>query len=271
MFLFKLLSTPLLIAVATLLMRRWGPAVGGAFASMPLMSGPVSVFFLLEQGPEFAASSAVASMMGLACVGAFGLAYRHASRHMSWFPSTVVSLSVFFALTLILRPLARTPLPTLCLSCGLLALFVALLGRLPKRGRPAPSLWWDLPLRMTVAGILILLLTGGASLLGPVWGGFLSVFPVFTVLMAAFTQAECGPDTVALLIHSSLVGQTGTIVFSFVVAECVTTLGGAVTYPLALLSCLTVNGLLLAIMHHRHAHPSKICRLERHRRTPART
>lgn len=87
---------------------------------------------------------------------------------------------------------------------------------------------------MTVAGILILLLTGGASLLGPVWGGFLSVFPVFTVLMAAFTQAECGPDTVALLIHSSLVGQTGTIVFSFVVAECVTTLGGAVTYPLAL-------------------------------------
>lgn len=190
---------------------------------------------------------------------------------MSWFPSTVVSLSVFFALTLILRPLARTPLPTLCLSCGLLALFVALLGRLPKHGRPAPSLWWDLPLRMTVAGILILLLTGGASLLGPVWGGFLSVFPVFTVLMAAFTQAECGPDTVALLIHSSLVGQTGTIVFSFVVAECVTTLGGAVTYPLALLSCLTVNGLLLAIMHHRHAHPSKIRRLERHRRTPART
>lgn len=109
------------------------------------MSGPVSVFFLLEQGPEFAASSAVASMMGLACVGAFGLAYRHASRHMSWFPSTVVSLSVFFALTLILRPLARTPLPTLCLSCGLLALFVALLGRLPKHGRPAPSLWRDLP------------------------------------------------------------------------------------------------------------------------------
>ena len=40
----KLLLTPVLIAIATLASRRYGPAFGGWLAGLPLVSGPVSIF-----------------------------------------------------------------------------------------------------------------------------------------------------------------------------------------------------------------------------------
>src|SRR5437016_7099204 len=55
----KVVLTPLFIAAVTLAGRRWGPAVGGWLAGLPLTSGPVSVFLALEQGPGFAVRAAV--------------------------------------------------------------------------------------------------------------------------------------------------------------------------------------------------------------------
>src|SRR5712692_1697596 len=55
-FILKLVVTPVLIAAATLVARRWGPGVGGWLAGFPLTSAPVSVFLALEQGPDFAAA-----------------------------------------------------------------------------------------------------------------------------------------------------------------------------------------------------------------------
>ena len=45
--LLKILLTPALIAVATLLARRWGPGVGGTLAGLPLTSTPVSIFLAI--------------------------------------------------------------------------------------------------------------------------------------------------------------------------------------------------------------------------------
>src|SRR6059036_3322561 len=80
----KLLLTPGLIAVATLLERRWGPAVGGAIAGLPLTSAPVSLFLALEQGPAFAAAAAVATLLGLLAQGALCLAYSWTARRAPW-------------------------------------------------------------------------------------------------------------------------------------------------------------------------------------------
>ena len=74
-FLIKLVPTPLLIATLTLIGRRWGSAVSGAIAGLPLTSGPVSVFLALEQGKDFAAHTANATLAGLIAVAAFSLSY----------------------------------------------------------------------------------------------------------------------------------------------------------------------------------------------------
>ena len=74
----KLLLAPLLILLATLAGRRWGPAVGGWLAGLPLTSGPVSLILALEQGPEFAARAALGTLFVCWRVG-FGACIRRLS------------------------------------------------------------------------------------------------------------------------------------------------------------------------------------------------
>ena len=76
----KATLTPLLIAVATLAARRWGPAVGGWVAGLPLTSGPVSVFLAVEQAPAFAAHAACGTLLGLIAVAVFCVAYARSAK-----------------------------------------------------------------------------------------------------------------------------------------------------------------------------------------------
>ena len=54
----KLMLTPLIMGSATLASRRWGDAVGGWLVGLPVISGPVSVYLLIERGADFAAAAA---------------------------------------------------------------------------------------------------------------------------------------------------------------------------------------------------------------------
>jgi hypothetical protein len=73
--LFKLVISPLLLAVASLATRRWGAAVGGFLVGLPLTSGPVSVFLALEGGPTFAVQATAGSLAATAGQAGFCLAY----------------------------------------------------------------------------------------------------------------------------------------------------------------------------------------------------
>src|SRR3989442_4342774 len=84
----NLVLTPLLIAAVTLAGRRWGPAVGGWLAGLPLTSRPVSVFLTLEQGPGFAARAAVGTLAGLVGLGRFFGVYSRPSPHPPLGPAT---------------------------------------------------------------------------------------------------------------------------------------------------------------------------------------
>ena len=43
--LLKLVLAPLLVALATLVARRWGPKIGGVVVGLPLSTGPIFLFF----------------------------------------------------------------------------------------------------------------------------------------------------------------------------------------------------------------------------------
>ena len=62
----KALTTPVLVVVCALITRRWGASVGGWMLGLPLTSGPVSFFLLVEHGPRFAENSARAALARLA-------------------------------------------------------------------------------------------------------------------------------------------------------------------------------------------------------------
>ena len=65
MLLLKLTLAPLLVAAATLVTQTWGPRVGGLLMGLPLTTGPIFLFLAIEQGPHFAAGTAVGILLGL--------------------------------------------------------------------------------------------------------------------------------------------------------------------------------------------------------------
>src|SRR5262249_60592089 len=165
-FLLKLVVTPLLIAVATLVARRGGRGVGGWLAGFPLASAPVSVSLAIEQGPAFAAGAAVGTLLGLAAMGFSCLVYGRAARLTGWIGSTAATLVAFVVGLAILSRISFSLAGAFVLVCA--TLVVAGLGlpaTAPGTARVRPPAW-DVPLRMIVATSVVLILTTAASRLG---------------------------------------------------------------------------------------------------------
>jgi hypothetical protein len=252
LFFFKMSLTPLLIASATIIARRWGPAVGGWFVGLPLTSGPVSLFLALEQGAEFAAASAANSLVGQCGIAVFCIVYAKSARGSAWLRSCCLSLAIYFP------AMEWLSLPSLGLpsTCGVA--FAIQFATLLIIGRPAAVLamrlspWWDLPLRMGVAVTVVLSITGFAVALGPKWSGLLAPFPAFTLIMTVFAHQQYGPVAAHQLLYGVVVGAFGAITFFCIVAFGLTSLGIAATFTVATLATFALNGLILTLMLRRH-------------------
>lgn len=209
LFVLKILLTPLLIALATLAARRWGPAVGGWLAGLPLTSGPVSVYFAVEQGPAFAADAARGTLLGLVAVAAFCVAYARTATASGWLTSFTLGLVSYSLITFGLSLGAPELAEASVLTVLLLLVALMALGR-PQMKTPAVrSPWWDLPLRMLTATAIVLAITAAAASLGPQWSGLLSPFPVFASVMAVFSHRQGGADSAQRLLRGVLSRRLG--------------------------------------------------------------
>ena len=88
--LFKIILAPVLIALVSLAGRKWGPSIAGWLLGLPLNSGPIIFFLLLEQGPRFAADAARASLLGILAWAAFCVTYALCCVKTSWWWSTLI-------------------------------------------------------------------------------------------------------------------------------------------------------------------------------------
>jgi len=245
----KLILTPLAITAIALAGRRWGPAVGGWIAGLPLTSGPVSLFLALEQGRTFAATAAVNSLASGVAVGGFCLAYAAAASHGGWIASTVCGLTVFCCAAALLRFLPLSLLPTFA-AVTLLLIGVRFLLPVPDRGfdtMKAP--WWDLPSRVVVATGIVFLLTEGAHVLGPRWSGLLAPFPLFINVTVAFAHRNHGVHAGIQVLRGTVTALFAFALFFLVVGGLLPRFGAGWTYAIAAALAVTVNGISLRGIH----------------------
>jgi hypothetical protein len=242
----RLALTPALIALATLVGRRWGPAVGGAVVGLPLTSGPVSIFLALDHGPAFAATAAVATLLGLLSQAAFCLAFGWAGRRASWPVCAATGVLAFAATTVALSEARLTAGPAFAaVSAALLAAtWLMPAGPLaPLASSPPP---WDLPVRMLLGAAVVGVLTGVAGLLGPRWTGLLSPFPVFALVLGSFAHRGEGPPAAAALLRGIVLGSLAHATMFAIIAALLETRGLAPTYTWASLGAVAVNALAVA-------------------------
>jgi hypothetical protein len=244
----KLILTPLLIALATVAGRRWGPGVSGWLVGLPLTSGPISFILTWQDGRLFAAHAAVGTLGGLSSVCFFCLAYALIAARLTWPAASGVAIAVFLLSALLWTVLSLPLIPTI----GVLAAAIAVTSLLmPRRTADAPAPdrpRWDLPLRMVIATGFVVSLTAASAALGPRLSGLISPFPIFGVVLAAFAHRVAGADSAARVMRGMVIGSLGFAGF-FVVVACllpVWSIGG--TYLLATGVALGVNGVTLRVV-----------------------
>ena len=244
----RFVLTPLLVLTATLVSRRWGPMVGGWLVGLPLTSGPVSVFLLIERGNDFAVASARSTLNGVISVVLFCLAYERVSRKLQWPFATFAGVAGYFAVVVLF---SRASLPLYVSSA--LALSAITLG---YRAVPpvieavdavvTPA--WDLPFRMIAATTVVVGITAASGFLGPQLSGLLSTFPVFTSVMAAFSHHLYGTLTVRKFMRGVIVGSYAFAVFFIVVVSALQTWHPVVVYLAATCSALATNVIVYRVM-----------------------
>ena len=256
----KLTLTPILIGVASLAGRRWGPAISGWLVGLPLTSGPIIFLLALAHGGSFAAAAATGTLAGTLSECVFCLASGWIVwRGGGWW--AVVGGCVAFLLgAFILRDVTLSLAPL----CAVIALaLLASLWLMPDRRRahaatttePSASSsaatrlpWWDLPARMVIATGFVALLTDLAPTLGPQMTGLLAPFPLYATILAAFAQRQQGAEAAVRVLRGLLLGLFSFASFFTVLALLLERLGAGLSFVGAVVAALAAQGCTLWLM-----------------------
>ena len=249
MLLLKLLLTPLIILIVTLIGRRWGTLVSGLLVGLPLTSAPVSLFLAIEQGTTFASRAALGTMTGTISVAAFCLVYSWLSLGLPWPICLLSGWAVFFASTFFLEQFTLPLLPSFLLVLLVLSI---VLPSLPRDSQPVPVATpphWEIAARMVVATLFVLILTESAALLGPGLSGLLTPFPLFASIVGAFTHAFSGAAAARRVLRGVVTGTFAFTVFFLIVSGSIEKAGIAATFVLAILGAFLVQGSSLWLLN----------------------
>ena len=249
----KLLLTPIIIGLVSLIGRRWGPAMSGWFVGLPLTSGPIVLFLALDQGTAFASRAAQGTLLGQVSVAGFCLTYSWLSFRVGWLRTVLASCCAFFASTLVLEQFSPPLILTFASVVSFLTLVLKLLPESHHQAIVMPPPRWEMPLRMFVATALVLLLTGLADPLGPRLSGLLTPFPIYASILATFTHHFQGPTTACRLLRGVVTGSFTFAVFFLVIAGMLERWGIAVAFSCALLVALLTHGGSLFLLNLRNS------------------
>lgn len=241
--LFKLLTTPTLILVATMVSRRFGQATGGWLVGLPLTSGPIALFLAIEQGSQFAQLAAAGSLKGTVAQALFATAYVRLGRRWHWSMCLLCGTVSFLAAGLVLDRLDLSTFALIVIACAALATALWMIGApaIGEESTEAPP--WDLPVRMLVATGLLLLITSVANVIGPGLSGLAATFPLFAIVLACFAHQRHGAPAAHSVFRGLMLGLFGFVAFFAAVSLLITRAGLASAFVAALVVNLVVSAL----------------------------
>ena len=247
----KLFLVPAFLLLVSLAGRRWGPAVAGWLAGLPVLTGPILFLLALENGPGFAAAAATVSLSAVFAAVAFILTYARVCARRSPALCLLSGLATWCCAAL---PLTQLP-PSNFVSLGIALLALVLAPRLfPRVSAPilTPTLpKWELPLRMLAGAAITLAVTSLAAAIGPSWSGLFAVFPVITIVLTVFSHRASGPAFVVTLLRAMIWGLYALTSFCLVLAVLLPQQSMTVSFLAAIAVALAVQWALKSRLHRR--------------------
>ena len=214
----KLTIVPLLIAAITFAGHRWGPAVSGWLAGLPVVAGPVLFFIAIEQGSSFAATAAIGTLAGVLGAVSFAIIYAWVATRFAWPTSFACGLVAYFAVVAVLYLISPSIYLAALVSVGSLILGPRLFPRTTSKAVIVVSSYAEVACRMLAGAALVVLVTHFAANLGPQLSGLFAVFPVITSVLAVFSHRHSGHECTVLLLRGLLFGLIAFAAFCFALA-----------------------------------------------------
>ena len=249
----KLILAPLIIGSASLAGRRWGPAVSGWIVGMPLTSGPVIFFLALSHGVAFAESSALGVLSGGISLVLYALAYAWLATRFRWQVAIVGSILIFSLTTLYLQTVVIplylvTPLVVVAILVGL-----KFMPRDELEMRASNTSLWDIPVRILIGTSFILLLTGIAPYIGSRLTGLLTTIPLYVTILSVFAHRDHGFAAAVHVLRGLLYGLFAFMGFFLVLSLLIENTSLGVSFGLAILSALSVQGMSHLVLRKLHS------------------
>jgi hypothetical protein len=206
MLVLKLLLVPVLLLAISSAGRRWGAAVAGTLAGLPLIAGPTLLLLALERGAQFASDTASAALGALIAPAAFNLTYARAARFGSWRWALPASLGVWGMAGALV---AQTP-ASVTLRSALTFAFLAIAPNLFPRGETSLRATlepWSAPFARLLASVLVVLSVNViAAYTKPVVSGLFLVFPTFACSLAVAAHRTHGWQAASELLQGMVEG-----------------------------------------------------------------
>ena len=207
--LLKLLLVACSALLSSLAAKRFGHAVGGTLAGLPMIAGPIMGFVLLATGVEQVRAIALATLVCLPATVAHLVAYAWAATRWPWGVALVGANLVFFGLGALLPQLALSPAAAGVLALALLGSGGALMPRLPlvPGGVAIPRL--ELACRVAAALAVAWLIIRSAGIAPAALSGLLLAVPITGNVLPCFTLPRHGPAATVALLRGFVRGLTG--------------------------------------------------------------
>ena len=250
MLLFKILLAPVLIALVSLAGRKWGHGVSGWLLGLPLNSGPILFFLVLQEGKGFAAVAALGSLLGILAWAAFGLIYAYLCTKLPWWTCTLAGWAVYSVIALLILELHLGLIWAFVMVIAVLTLMLLVFPRASETASEVPRRRYDLWLRMATASAMVVSLTAAAKILGPVRSGILSAFPAYTTILAVFSHQQ-SPAAAVKVLRGVTLGLYTAASFFLVLSLCLIHLHAAASFSWAILTALAVQGGSLMFFRYR--------------------
>lgn len=245
----RLLLSPLLIGLASVVARRWGPELGGWLAALPLTSGPVILVLALERGAAFAADACVGIVLALVGLAAYGVVYAWASRRTGWLLSATLGCVSYLTALWPLGLLRVSLVAAVVLACVSLAGARRILPDEREPSSPVALPRWDIPVRMALAAALVWGIAAISGVAGPRLSGLLAPFPVVVTIMSVFTHRHEGPRAARRFLRGLMAGLASFAMFFLAVGTVLPSHGIALALTAGTVAALATHALLYFVVH----------------------
>jgi hypothetical protein len=242
----KLILTPLLTGVATWAGRKYGHNISGLLIGLPLNAGPIALFLVLQHGKDFSQASAKGMLFGAVSLALYASVYALLSKRYHFIICGFAGLAVYLAATLFFNLFNLSLLATFVLDIASLLLILKVFPKATGDKFEVIPPRWDIPLRVVLATLFIILLTYISEDLGPNLSGLLSTFPVFGLIFATTTHHLYGYNACRGLLKAVVISLISSSVFFVLIACYIKSLGIFYTFTLSTILCLVVQGLIFS-------------------------